>query len=160
MVIDCNGNVGIGTASPHKTLEVFNGAATVVDAIFGNNSGALAIVLNNNVGCIYGYTSTAATVGASMALQPSGGYVGIGTTAPAATLHVIGNAIVSGFIQGPSASLTAPIYTCPAYTTTHPALSPNQMCITYNLSGNYVTLWVCRSDGVVQIASMTMTTPS
>ena len=84
------GNVGIGTANPHFKLEVFDAAATQVDAIFGNASGSVALLSYNNVGAIQAYNGTAATGGANLILQPNFGNIGIGIT-PQTVLHVKGS---------------------------------------------------------------------
>jgi hypothetical protein len=84
------GNVGINTDTPHKLLEVFSSAATVVQAIFGNNSGAIATLTYNNVGGLQGYTNTVASAGANITLQPSGQFLGIGTENPQTVVNIVG----------------------------------------------------------------------
>jgi hypothetical protein len=106
------GNVGVGTATPHKPLEVFNSAATTVTAIFGNSSGAISMVTDANVGCIQGYNGTGATASANIALQPGGGNVGIGTLSPAYSFDVAGDANCSGvYRRAGVAGVTATITT-------------------------------------------------
>jgi hypothetical protein len=80
------GNVGIGTASPNKRLEVFDAAVTQLNIMTGNNSGAIGLATNNNVGAIQGYTGVVGTAIAPISLQPGGGNIGIGTTTPRAAL--------------------------------------------------------------------------
>jgi hypothetical protein len=111
IVITSGGNVGIGTATPHKPLEVFNSAATTVTAIFGNSSGAISTVTDANVGCIQGYNGTAAAAYANIALQPAGANVGIGTLSPAYSLDVTGDVNCSGIyrragVAGVTATIT------------------------------------------------------
>jgi hypothetical protein len=89
------GNVGIGTTSPNKMLEVFNGTPTSINIITGGSSGAVGFgTINGNVGLIQAYNSTAAGAGANLCIQPSGN-VGIGTASPGYTLDINGDCNLS-----------------------------------------------------------------
>jgi len=96
MVVKDDGNVGIGTASPQQRLEIFDGTAPALRLGTTNHFAEIAEYLgysgNNGGGLLFkarnGGTGAADTV---MAVQGSTNYVGIGTTGPAATLHVQGN---------------------------------------------------------------------
>ena len=99
MVIDTSGNVGIGTDSPTSKLEVI---VTQSDTMT-DDTAAFAIKGNGGDGILMGQRATtpyAAWIAAGylpnigtshnypLTLQPHGGNVGIGTTAPASPLHV------------------------------------------------------------------------
>ncbi len=88
MRIDSSGNVGIGTSSPNKKLEVFAAGTTVVTSIFGSTTGAIATLNYSSVGGLQGYTTTGASTTADITLQPVAGNVGIGTNSPTRALTV------------------------------------------------------------------------
>ncbi|BAT22282.1 hypothetical protein [Yellowstone lake phycodnavirus 2] len=104
MVVDQNGNVGIGYNSPQSIMHVQVG--DVVPSASGNMttgliisqaSGGPAMCLGARTsGANYTWIHSAYTnnssVTAPLALQPIGGYVGIGTTNPLYTLQVGANA--------------------------------------------------------------------
>jgi hypothetical protein len=103
-----SGNVGIGTTAPGNVLEVRGDtsnfysittpvtAATARQITIGeatNNSAyRLSLGFFNNGGNYQGVIqSTNASIGSALQLNPSGGYVGIGNTAPAYKLDVTGD---------------------------------------------------------------------
>jgi hypothetical protein len=102
--ISASGNVGVGTASPNLKAEVFgsaglpassgtvptgiarfsqSGGAGVIDFGFGGASGA---------GWLQATSSTDLSTEFALLLNPNGGNVGIGTSAPTDALSVSGNA--------------------------------------------------------------------
>jgi hypothetical protein len=99
MVINSGGNVGIGTTSPANKLSVFNtlglpSSSVLSEAILliqdsgsnrrlGIGSSTSGQWLQSSYPGVDGITST-------LLLNPSGGNVGIGTSTPARTLHVLG----------------------------------------------------------------------
>ena len=99
--IDQNGNVGIGTTGPGYPLHI------VKDGTFVNSASGVLVVggaTDTTEVLSLGYDTTndfgyifAADVGSSyddLVLQPAGGNVGIGTTAPGAKLEVAGDTIL------------------------------------------------------------------
>jgi hypothetical protein len=94
--ISATGAVGIGTASPAKPLHVISSAATTGIGV-GKNDNLNLLLLGydntNNVGTI---GSFAGGSGSTMALNPLGGNVGIGTATPAGKLDVNGSIFQRG----------------------------------------------------------------
>jgi len=103
MVIDRDGNVGIGTTTPSRKFHVAGGTSNVtarVDTTNANPNFTLTTLNQQDWSMGIDYSDsgklkfdTSTTVGAStkMTLNSSGN-VGIGTTAPLSKLHVIGDA--------------------------------------------------------------------
>ncbi|MDE2079070.1 MAG: tail fiber domain-containing protein [Patescibacteria group bacterium] len=82
LTVDSNGNVGIGTTTPNRPLDVEG-------AIQSESSQSTNVVINPNAysyGAIYGLTGAGATT--NLLINPAGGNVGIGTTSPALQLHL------------------------------------------------------------------------
>lgn len=84
------GNVGIGTSTPQQRLEVNSRIR-----IDGNN-GVLELKTNSYISYLFTESTGdikiyPASTSNKVLLQPSGGYVGIGTDSPSYPLHVVGN---------------------------------------------------------------------
>ena len=100
MTILGNGNVGIGTTVPNTNLDIILGGAGT-GAYFNdqqvtirdNNATSQELRLGVNTSNLYSYIQASQkTVGHDkLLLNPNGGNVGIGTTAPAASLQIVGN---------------------------------------------------------------------
>jgi len=100
MRISDTGNVGIGTTNPGATLHVNSGWAgsiTTLSAAFTSSQFKVTDTANPTVGLHIGLTSgynpyiqgaASASATTSLYLQPFGGNVGIGTTAPGGRLEV------------------------------------------------------------------------
>ncbi|HCN75592.1 MAG TPA: hypothetical protein DIT13_00180 [Verrucomicrobiales bacterium] len=102
------GNVGIGTSSPGRALQVdgtspaisigseFNGRTSLLMAVTAISGGYSIIQSTSSAGGSYG----------ALSLQPNGGDVGIGTETPTAKLDVNGGINFSGIISGNGSALT------------------------------------------------------
>ena len=88
-----DGNIGIGTSSPNTPLQVSGAnSSTNADALFSvqkttEGYGLFSGVLGTGTSWLQGGTANDAT-DYSIALQPNGGNLGIGTTTPQKELHV------------------------------------------------------------------------
>ncbi|MBF0244721.1 MAG: tail fiber domain-containing protein, partial [Planctomycetes bacterium] len=99
MRIDSAGNVGLGTASPSANLHV------VGNFLLDNGSQTSGYVLTSDTAGVGTWTnvntlvtSSPWTVSAGNAWLTALGNVGVGTAAPAARLHVVGDSIFAGNI--------------------------------------------------------------
>jgi hypothetical protein len=104
MRIDSSGNVGIGTTSPSATLDINSqrGTATNLSSsktaagfdLNSNTAGgtnSLTIGETDQTSYFLQHANSAGTTAYNLALNPYGGNVGIGTTAPGEKLSVSGN---------------------------------------------------------------------
>ena len=89
-----NGRLGIGTAAPSKELQVMGGVTSVSSDWNVGSAGSMAELDVIGSGNVYSRLQ-AFTAGGSgygdISLNPLGGNVGIGTTAPTHVLHVAAN---------------------------------------------------------------------
>ena len=108
-----NGNYGIGTTAPASTLDVrgnstVNGSANSGTLLVSNTTNSRQIQFGINdtssVGWIEGWVPGIG--GLNLAIQPSGGRLGIGTTGPTTTLDVNGGVNVGGGVTAASVSVT------------------------------------------------------
>lgn len=120
LYIDASGNVGIGTPATASKLHLYNGSMfteATIQGVFNGDTGLrlkdsirewkIGInITRDNVGGfnIYDLSATPGT-GHRFAISTAGN-VGIGTTAPTAKLHVMGNATVSGALSAGSFAAT------------------------------------------------------
>ena len=124
MKIDSSGNVGIGTSSPQALLDLYSSGSTTLRLSGGSGGGASVSQIDffrigsnvtssivairdasNSSGALTFYTATSGTNSERMRIDSSGN-VGIGTTAPANPLQVVG-AIRAG--AGPTDATNASI---------------------------------------------------
>jgi hypothetical protein len=94
--ISADGDVGIGTASPQKKLHVISSSATNGIAVGKNDSLNLLLLGYDNATNIGTIGSFAGGSGSTLSVNPLGGNVGIGTSAPTDTLSVNGTASKPG----------------------------------------------------------------
>jgi hypothetical protein len=100
MRIDSSGNVGIGTTSPNKLLDIENGGFSMF-AAGGTSADTFSVVTHNyvfsddNEDVVYSYDGTNghqfSTNGTQRVRITQGGYVGIGTTTPSNLLSLKGS---------------------------------------------------------------------
>ena len=123
LTIDTTGNVGIGTASPAVKFTVAGTAAQpassgTTSTAFTRLDGGNNCILETGIAALSPFgawiqvtdlTNLATTY--PLALNPGGGRVGIGTTAPSSPLHVIGaldTSLIATFENNLSIGLNAP----------------------------------------------------
>ena len=88
MTILSNGKVGIGTTSPTQKLQIGDGTASVYLRMSGYSGNQLIMGPDSNGGVsLYSQTSDGNV--SNLLLNPTGGNVGIGTTAPGAKLEIV-----------------------------------------------------------------------
>jgi fibronectin-binding autotransporter adhesin len=86
------GNVGVGTTTATAKLHInYGGDDAAGFRLQGDsNDNTLEFRVNNNIAHIQAYTASAYTTGSSLAINASGGNVGIGTSTPDAPLNIYG----------------------------------------------------------------------
>ena len=92
MTLESTGNVGIGTTVPDYKLDIRNGELTVRPS-FSGNVGLVKIGHSSSNAILQLYDSSAnenVRISTSLSSYFNGGNVGIGTTSPTRTLHVVG----------------------------------------------------------------------
>ncbi|MFA5929181.1 MAG: hypothetical protein WC838_07785, partial [Candidatus Margulisiibacteriota bacterium] len=88
VVVSTNGNIGIGTTNTLGRLTVKDISNFYVGSFIGSGSYATAIGARTNVAAIQGIDNNNAA--ANLVLQAEGGYLGVGTAAPTASLDILG----------------------------------------------------------------------
>jgi len=112
MYMKTNGFVGIGNSSPVRLLTVGGGASTV-DGLISIGSGNGSSGRTWEVGVPYGTNNTSGDYysfvvrdtggyGDRIVVNWSSGFVGIGTNQPQQALHVVGNILATGTVNGSS----------------------------------------------------------
>lgn len=110
MFLDLSGNLGINTTTPGSRLHVSGPMqAPAVSGTASNSGFRLGATPTTNLVLDMGVDATSAVyswmqsrnqtnyaLNYDLALNPNGGNVGVGTTAPTQKLHVVGNGLVTG----------------------------------------------------------------
>jgi hypothetical protein len=89
MVITSTGNIGIGTSTPSSRLTVYDSANIYSMIAYGNggNNGVAMGTFAGNVPVVQGYNVNFSAT-SNLSLQPSGGFLGIGTTTPSSKVSI------------------------------------------------------------------------
>jgi len=106
MVLDSNGNLGIGTTNPGNLLNIYAPQATVWPILINYSSGIQIVMGNGGSASNFMMDTYNSTTGGrpALCLNNSGGNVGIGTGAPTSILTV-GNGAASSFTGSNNVSL-------------------------------------------------------
>ena len=116
MVINSSGNVGIGTGAPRRIVDIVGApsypllyAPTQLSLSDTVNSSYMNMLLGVNGTANYAavQSSLSGTGAMPLLLNPAGGNVGIGTTNPAALLHVYGPSYTSTTVDNIMFNVTA-----------------------------------------------------
>jgi len=96
MTFSSGANVGIGTTAPTSKLHLYTTSINP-DQFTLNNSSGMQLAIWGSASCLsFDTYNTSTGARPPLAFNPSGGSVGVGISAPSATLHVIGTNIMSG----------------------------------------------------------------
>jgi hypothetical protein len=95
MVIESDGNVGIGTTAPISTLDVRSSSIWRSLTVGGDGGTDIVVIGNSDNIAQIGAHNSAADAWANLAINKGGGDVGIGTAVPKTALHVQGDATTS-----------------------------------------------------------------
>jgi hypothetical protein len=104
LVVSASGKVGVGTTTPSAALNVDpKGAGGILVGnpnVAGNTSLAMQISAASGGYSFIESVKSAGSAFGALALNPNGGNVGIGTTAPLEALGVVGDIVASGSVKG------------------------------------------------------------
>jgi hypothetical protein len=143
MRITTSGNVGIGTTSPARKLEVYNGSSSLVSQ-FRSGSGTSSFICFANTGSTadqvrIGSISTNLVLSTNYTERmriDSSGNVGIGTTSPSQKLHVFNGGYPQMALQSNGGTWQVGVST------------GNDLAFRRGTSGSNYPLWLDSSDNV------------
>lgn len=164
MALTRTGNVGIGTATPFARLDVYGIGTGATVASSGTTDattnarisrgvvGADIGILDNGTGYLQNRNITNFATNYNFVLQPNGGNVGIGTTAPGAKIEV---EVVGAAQQADGLLIDYPsgYPTTAAFSITMPAYAGSSRNLIQASSGASGSNFVVRSDGNVGIGT-------
>lgn len=149
--LDLSGNLGINTTTPGSRLHVSGPMEAPATSGTGSNSGIrIGATPTTNLVLDMGVDATSAVytwlqsrnqtnyaLNYDLALNPNGGNVGVGTTAPTQKLHVVGNGLVTGNLTV-NGTVNAKYQDVAEWVPSSQQLTPGTVVVLDSTKSNYV----------------------